>query len=289
MSSSKMSAALNADGRGSRKLDRRSFIFGAAAIALSRANETEAALGGTTLTDTTPARATSKPHVIRHYVLATSHIETVSAELQEFLVIPPGERHDMAEILGFRNEMMKIGNTLLEMVQPVKPDHRLHRWLAERGGDGGYMIVLQTFDAEALRARAAAEKLRLTRDMQFRGQQMIQFDPRRFGTHFETYQYSLPNGWWGDPDGRNYGKSQVAEEIVGAEVAVENPTEIAAQIGRLFESPVSGDSVSFVDKKVRFVAPQAQLRGLIALDLKGFDRTRIGDHKLIGGVTWRLV
>jgi len=117
--------------------------------------------------------------VIRNFVLATSNIEAVSEALQARLEIPQGIRHDMAEILGFRNEMMKIGQTLFEMVQPVKPDHRLHRWLAERGGDAGYMIVLQTFDAEAFRARAAAEKLRLTRDMQFRGQQMIQFDPKR--------------------------------------------------------------------------------------------------------------
>lgn len=123
--------------------------------------------------------APARPHVIRNFVLATSNIEAVSEALQARLEIPQGIRHDMAEILGFRNEMMKIGQTLFEMVQPVKPDHRLHRWLAERGGDAGYMIVLQTFDAEAFRARVAAEKLRLTRDMQFRGQQMIQFDPKR--------------------------------------------------------------------------------------------------------------
>ena len=238
----------------------------------------------------TPATSTGKkPHVIRHYVLATSGLEKVSAALQEFLGIPQGERHDMADILGFRNEMMKIGDTLLEMVQPVKPDHRLHRWLAERGGDAGYMIVLQTFDAEAFRARAEQERLRLTRDMQFRGQQMIQFDPRRFGTHFETYEYSLPDGWWGNPDGRNYGKSRVAREIVAAKVAVENPAEIAAQVGRLFESPVVGQTVTFASRKLRFVDARPPWRGLVGLDLQAIDRARAGDQRKICGIDWRLV
>lgn len=225
-----------------------------------------------------------KPHVIRHYVMATSNLETVSAELQDFLQVPQGFRHDMSEALGFRNEMMKIGDTMLELVQPVKPDHRLHRWLKERGGDGGYMIVLQTFDAEAFRERCAAEKLRLTRDMQFRGQDMIQLDPKRFGTHFETYKYTLPNGWWGDPNGRDYGKSRRAAEIVAAEVAVEEPAGIAAQIGRIFLSPVSGQSVEFVDKTVRFVPPDPPWRGLVGLDFQAIDRADVGQKQVICGV-----
>jgi hypothetical protein len=230
-----------------------------------------------------------KPHVIRHYVFATADIERVSADLQDFLGIPQGIRHDMSEALGFRTEMMKIGATMLELVQPVKPDHRLHRWLSERGGDGGYMIVLQTFDAEAFRARCAAEKLRLTRDMQFRGQDMIQLDPKRFGAHFETYQYSLPNGWWGDPDGRPYGKSRLASEIVAATVAVEDHETIASQIGRLFQSPTTNDAVRFVDKTVRFVAARAPWRGLVGLDFPAIQRGDAGRRKTICGVECTLV
>lgn len=233
---------------------------------------------------------TNKPHLIRHYVIASPDIDAVSAQIQSFLKMPQGFRHDMGAILGFRNEMMMIGQTMLELVQPVKADHRLHRWFKENGGEGGYMIVLQTFDAEAFRARAEAEKLRLTRDMQFRGQDMIQFDPLRFGTHFETYQYSLPNGWWGDPVGRKYGKSNVAAEVVGADVAVKAaaPTEIAAQIGRLFQSPVKGADVTFVDKKLHFQQATGH-PGLAALHLKAIDRKDAGKTARIGGMEFRLV
>ncbi len=231
----------------------------------------------------------NKPHVIRHYVLASPDIDAVSAKLQAFLQIPQGDRHDMGTILGFKNEMMMVGQTMLEMVQPTKPDHRLHKWFKERGGEGGYMIVFQTFDADAFRERAAAEKLRLTRDMLFRGQDMIQFDPKRFGTHLETYKYTLPNGWWGDPVGRKYGKSKVASEIVAAEVAVgDPPAEIAAQVGRLFQSQVKDTSVTLVDKTIRFV-PAKDTKGLIGLDLKAIDKASAGKSEKICGVDFRLV
>lgn len=275
------------------RIERRNFLFAGTAAALS-AGELLAAAEEQRSAPAQAPRATrettaKRPHMIRHYVLATANLESVSARLQSFLSMPQGIRHDMSEALGFRNEMMKIGATMLELVQPVKPDHRLHRWLAQRGGDAGYMIVVQTFDAEALRARAAAEKLRLTRDMQFRGQQMVQFDPRQFGTHFEAYEYSLPDGWWGDPNGRNYGKSDHASEIIAAEVAIEDPERIAAQIGRLYESPVDGSTVSFVDKRVRFVPARAPWRGLVGLDLAATNPTHAGRAERIGGVDWRLI
>ncbi|HWK34858.1 VOC family protein [Sphingomonas sp.] len=230
-----------------------------------------------------------KPHLMRHVVLATPDLDTLSGTLQAFLKIAPGFRNDMGAILGFRNEMMMIGSTMVELVQPVKPDHRLNHWFAENGGGGGYMIVFQTFDADAFRARAAAEKLRLTRDMLFRGQDLIQFEPARFGTHLETYRYSLPNGWWGDPVGRDYPRSGTASGIVGADVAVEAPpAEIAAQVGRLFQSPVDGARVRLVDKTIRFV-PASGRRGLIAIDLTAIDPATRGHKATIGAVEWRLV
>lgn len=233
--------------------------------------------------------STARPHLLRHVVLATPDVDKVAADLFKFLEIADGHRLDMTDILGFRNVMLMVGTTMVELVQPTKPDHRLHRWLTENGGEGGYMLVFQTFDADAFRARAAAEHLRLTRDMLFRGQDMIQFDPQRFGTHLETYRYSLPNGWWGDPVGRKYEQSPVAAELAVADVAVKDPPrEIAAQVGRLFQSKVSGTTVSFVDKQLR-LAPASGHPGLKGVDLRARPTAARGRKAQIGGMRWRLV
>lgn len=233
---------------------------------------------------------TSKPHLLRHIVVATDDLEAASAELQSLLGMPEGFRHDMTEILGFRNEMTMIGDMMFELVQPMTPDHRLHKWLEENGGSGGYMLVFQTFDADAFRARVAQEKLRLTRDMLFRGQDLIQFDPKRFGTHIETYRYSLPNGWWGDPVGRGYKQSPRVEGVVACDVRVKAPAdEIAQQMGRIFQQPVDGTNVAFGEKTVRFFDADSETPGLFAVTCKATDPALVGQSHSVGGLVFNCV
>ena len=233
-----------------------------------------------------------RPSRVRHYVLATHDMNFVCEQIYEVLglaAMPKPDGPGATEAYGFYSTMMKIGTTMLEVVQPIKPDHLLNRWFDERGGDGGFMVVLQTYDADALKARAATEGLTLTRDMQFRGQHMLQFDYKHFGTHFELYKYTPEEDWWGDPNGRPYPDARVASDIVGSEVAVENPAAIAAQAARLFLGTQEGNKVRFGDRHVDFVEAQGQWRGLTALDLKARDPLRIGDWARIGGVKFRFV
>lgn len=239
----------------------------------------------------TPSAA--RPHRVRHYVLATRDMAFVCDQIYEFLGLPPTPKKEgpgVTEQYGFYSTMMRIGTTMLEVVQPIKPDHHLNAWLEERGGDGGYMVVLQTYDAEALKRRASEENLKLTRDMMFKGQHMIQFDYKRFGTHFELYQYTPEDNWWGDPLNRPYGDARVASDVVGGEVAVENPEEIAAQVARLFIGEHDGGAkVRFIDRTIAFSPVEGKKRGLVAIDLKAREKVRIGDWARIGGVQFRLV
>jgi hypothetical protein len=260
-------------------LDRRGFC--AAGIATL-------AVGGPAI-----AATTERPCRIRHYVLATRDMNFVNDQLYEFLGMPampkpPGP--GTTEAYGFYSTMMKVGTTMLEIVQPMKPDHHLAKWLDERGGDGGYMVVMQAFDDTALLARAKAEGLTLTRDMIFRGQHMMQFDYKRFGTHFELYKYAPEDNWWGDPLGRNYPPARVASEMLGCDVAVENGAEIADQIARLFLGQREGAStVRFDNRPVNFVPVKGKARGLVAIDLKARQPERVGDWARIAGVQLRLV
>ena len=219
-------------------------------------------------------------------------MKAVCDQIYEFLELSPAPKPDGeggTEKYGFYSTMMRIGTTMVEIVQPIKPDHLLSNWLKERGGDGGFQVVLQTFDAVALKRRAAAENLKLTIDMMFKGQHMIQFDCKHFGTHFELYQYSPEENWWGDPINRQYPESRVATEIVGGEVAVENPENIAAQIARLFIGKADGRKVRFGDRTITFSPVQGLNRGLIAIDLRAREQVRVGDSEQIGGVQFRLV
>lgn len=233
-----------------------------------------------------------RPSRVRHYVLATHDMNFVCDQIYEVLGLPATPKKEgpgVTEKFGFYSTMMRVGTTMIEVVQPVKPDHHLGKWFEERGGDGGYMVVMQTFDADALKARAAAEQLKITRDMPFMGQHMIQFDYKHFGTHFELYKYTPEDNWWGNPLTGPYSDARVVSDIVGSDVAVENPQAIAAQTARLFLGKQEGTKVHFGDRTVNFVEAKGQWRGLVALELKAREPARVGDWARIGGVQFRLV
>lgn len=264
------------------QLDRRSFVRAAAGVtALPFAASLSAAIPG------------ERQARVRHYVIATRDMHFVTDQIYEFLglaPLPKAPGPGVTEAYGFYSTMMKVGTTMIEVVQPIKADHHLNGWLDERGGDGGYMVVMQTFADKPLLARAKAEGLKITRDMMFKGQHMIQFDYRHFGTHFEFYLYSPEEDWWGDPNNRPYPNARVASDIIGGEVAVENPAAIAAQAARVFNGDLAGErAVRFGDRTIAFSAVAGRKRGLISLDLKARESRRVGDWARIGGVQWKLV
>lgn len=237
----------------------------------------------------------TRPCRVRHYVLATPDKEFVCSQLYDFLGLKPTPKRDgpgPTEAFGFTTSMMRVGTTLIEVVQPIRKPHLLHTFFDERGGkDGGFMAVMQTYDAEALRSRASAEGLKFAMDMDFGGQRLMQFDYKDFGTRFEFSKYTPEENWWGNPLTGPYSDSPLAEEIVGAEVAVERPAEKAALAARVFLAQQEGSTIRCVDdRKIDFIEPTAaKLRGLTSIYLKARDRSRAGDVARIANVDFRLV
>ena len=230
--------------------------------------------------------------VLRHLVLATRDLKKISLELQDFLGLKP-RAQDMwtAENRGFYNEMHRIGTFMLEIVSPVAAGHHMDTWLIEHGGDAGRMLVLQTFDMEGLRQRARAHSLVLTKDGDYAGIPQVQFDNKKFGTFFEYYQYSPPENWFGlPPRGLPYEPSEIAEDVVAAEVAVEDPAGIAALSPQVFNADAipGQNSIRFGHRVVRFV-PVARRRGLVGFDVKARDRKLAGRSREICGTQIRLV
>jgi hypothetical protein len=266
-------------------VNRRNFLSGGIASVLGAATTARAAQAPV-------AQAAHRGDVLRHLVLATRDLKKVSFELQEFLGLKP-RAPDMwtAENRGFYNEMHLIGTFMLEIVSPVAAGHHMDKWLIEHGGDAGRMLVLQTFDMEALRQRARAQSLVLTKDGDYAGIPQIQFDNKKFGTFFEYYQYTPPENWFGlPPRGAPYEPSEIAEDVVGADVAVEDPAEVAALSPKVFSADaIPGEnSIRFGHRVVRFV-PIRKRRGLVAFDVKARDRGLAGRSREICGTEVRLV
>lgn len=240
--------------------------------------------------------------VIRHFCVATRDLTAASLELHEFFGVPHQPTATYIKGSGFVTEGIMVGTTMIEVVEPVWPHHYLRDVLAEEGPNS-HKIVLQTNDMSHLRATAVERGLRLNKDGDFRGQRWIEFGVEHFGTRWETYQYDLPNGWWGG--GKAHEPSTVASDITGLDVAIADPAAMTREVSEIFEAPadLENNRVTFtdpagllpeatgplVDKTVSFVPSDGGRLGVVAIDLVATDRSRVGEVVPLQGVNWRFV
>ena len=71
----------------------------------------------------------------------------------------PGLSH-----FGLRHGLYAIGDRILEVVVPKQPGTTAERYLDRRGGDGGYMVLLQTDDVEREKTRVEDTGIRVIHD-----------------------------------------------------------------------------------------------------------------------------
>ena len=92
---------------------------------------------------------------IRQIALVARDLEPAVQSLREHLAIDISHRDPGVGLFGLHNAVMPVGTTFLEVVSPTREGTSAGRLLERRGGDGGYMIMLQTDSLARERARFA--------------------------------------------------------------------------------------------------------------------------------------
>src|SRR5262245_16796633 len=141
---------------------------------------------------------------IRQIALVARELDPVVEDLCAVLGIVVGFRDPGVAEFGLRNAVMPVGTTFLEVVSPVRDDTTAGRFLARRGGDGGYMVILQTDDLDGDRARLARLGARVVWEATLDDIATIHVHPRDIGGAIVSVdQPRPPESWrWGGPDWR---------------------------------------------------------------------------------------
>lgn len=283
-------------------ISRRAAVLGglsASAVTLMRPSTADAAPA----CEATATSNVDQTNILRHYVVATPDAtarDRTLAEIKQKLGLPSQPVKDLTE-LGFSTAMVVVGKTVIEVVAPHAPGKRPHvdSFLKERGGPGLYKLVVQTFDPDALRKRIHAHKLELERDSVFRGEQMLTLDTELFGTSLEAFTYADRSKWWGYDSAIPYGQSDLVDEILGCDLAIDNPGAVGRLVAAVFNAEFDPESrsvrfqknttIPFEPRAVRFVAPTDARRGVLTLDIRVKDRRRVGETVAISGVDFRFV
>ena len=83
---------------------------------------------------------------LRQVALVARDLERSVGELCDVLGIDVAYNDPNMVVFGLANAVIPVGNTFLEVVSPAQEGTTAGRYLERRGGDGGYMLVLQPRD-----------------------------------------------------------------------------------------------------------------------------------------------
>ena len=179
---------------------------------------------------------------------------------------------------GLKNAVFPIGTTFLEVVSPKQEGTTAGRLLERRGGDGGYMVILQVDDLAAARAAIAAAGARVVHQWDGDGAAFTHIHPKDVGGAILSVDHMDPKErWeWGGPDWSKHIRTDVSTTVVGAELQAEDPAAMAARWAAVLDRPAipAGDgwTIALDEGEIRFVRAQdGRGDGLGAFDVAVHD------------------
>ncbi|MDG2304052.1 MAG: VOC family protein [Candidatus Binatia bacterium] len=196
---------------------------------------------------------------IRQLALVARDLEPVVEDLCAVLGVSVCFRDPGVATFGLVNALMPIGNQFLEVVSPATDGTSAGRQLERNGGDGGYMVILQTDDLATARSRVLAGGARVVWEVELEDIATIHLHPRDVGGAIVSLdQCQEPDEWrWAGGTWREAVSTDVVSEIRAAEVYTEAPDPVGRRWTELFgrelvpqgdgfDWPLDGNAVRFV-------------------------------------------
>lgn len=245
---------------------------------------------------------------LRQIALVARDRDAVVADLCAVLGIAVSFNDPGVAAFGLCNAVLPVGDAFLEVVSPVQADTAGGRYLTRRGGDCGYMVMVQVEDSDAVRRRAAAEGRRVVWSIDLDDISGTHFHPRDLGGALLSVDTPRPApAWrWAGPDWPAHARTAVVDGLTAVDMACADPAATAARWASLLARPAAarGDAreIALDAGRLRFLPGAAEGEdGVVAIDLHAADRPAAlaaaaarglphgGDWVRLCGTTLRLV
>lgn len=178
---------------------------------------------------------------LRQVALASSGLDAVTGALAKVFGLQVAYNDPHIHGYGLKNAVLPAGTGFLEVVEPVRDDASAARFLRRRGGDAGYMIIIQAADALAEQARVEALGVRVVDVIDTKDYRCAHFHPADFGgvlasidqqrtqaDHLAPYGDWMPAG----PDWRGARSDQVID-LASVTLSAADPAALARRWSEL--------------------------------------------------------
>jgi hypothetical protein len=217
---------------------------------------------------------------LRQIAFMAQEIAPVAAALGQVFGLKSAFSDPAVGVFGLSNIVMPVGGEFLEVLEPIRADTAGGRYLLRRGGDAGYMVILQDEESLDHRARLAAAGVRV----------IAASEPARYRfTHFHPADCagvllsidSVVGEDWREPlcdwpaAGPNWraAQSDLSLGIPSVTIQSRDPAGAAATWSNLLERPhkhIGGVyALALEPGVVRFVPPvDEDGTGVVAMEIK---------------------
>jgi hypothetical protein len=184
---------------------------------------------------------------LRQIALVARDLDAACAEIRAVLGCTHAYADPGVGKYGLHNAVFPIGDTFLEVVSPNTEGTTAGRLLEKRGGDGGYMVIVQTDDLAAARARVAAASVRIVDQIDMARASFTHLHPKDIGGAILSIDAMVPAAhWeWGGPDWAAHTRNDVSVGIVGAAIQAADTEAVAQRWADVLGRPAKRDGGVF--------------------------------------------
>ena len=210
----------------------------------------------------------------------------------------PGVGH-----FGLENAVMPLGTDFLEVVSPIEENTTAGRYLQKRGGDGGYMVIIQVDDFDKTKSLVHDNEIEIVWDTDLPEAKAIHLHPKQMGGAIVSLDWMNPKeSWkWAGPEWNKYITDDI-KGIDGVEIQANNPEEMFNRWKDILDASNINESekkiyldntwISFTDEDDRGSGISAfslitDNKELLISKAKEFGFLQ-GDNIVIGGVKFYL-
>jgi hypothetical protein len=230
---------------------------------------------------------------LRQIAIACQDVDAVAKDLNAAFGLNIAFRDPAIIHYGLANAVLPAGTGFIEVLAPVRPDASAARFLARRGGDAGYMLILQVADAAAERARVAGHGVRVVDDIENSKYRAAHFHPADFGGVLVSVdeQRTAPDplepfGDW-QPAGRDW-RDAVTPEVLDLNAATltsADPAGLAGLFSRLLGGPLAGPLRLPLDRgELRFAEGREDRTEIAEIELQVRDPAAVMQRAARGGL-----
>lgn len=248
---------------------------------------------------------------LRQVALVATNLDKIVGQLEAVLGLKVAYNDPGVEKYGLHNAVLPAGTGFLEVVAPFRDDVSAARYISRRGGDAGYMVILQTADAEAERARIEGLGVRVVDDIDRAEYRAAHFHPVDFGGVLVSVDQQRnvsdplePYGEW-MPAGPTWRDARTADvvDLVAVTISSEDPDALAERWAELLSVspdrahhrvlPLAHGAIEFDDAEpgagTSLSGITLQVADVEAIALRAADAgVHVDDGVAIGGVHFRL-